>query len=240
MANYLKRYKAGEHRQVWSELLSMGAAVRRPPLYAEAYAVALETMERVGENALILVPRLQSFGFEFGVYPDGAPFPGYRGAHVPPPAGIIERINTVENIVGAIPLSLRAFWETVGSVNLIARPMGKETDDLAPLVVDSIDPVLDEYEEWLEFCCEDGDEETAADAFAISLAPDSLHKDNVSGGEPYSIAIPNPAIDAVVLKERHHTTLVEYLRICMAQGGFSGPGELPVPIEELTRGLLLF
>ncbi len=247
MANYLERYQQGDHQAVWSELLSLGGTVRRPPLDREAYQVARETMKRVQHNIEILVARLESFGFEFGVYPDGEPVPFFRGAHVPPPADITESLNELENIVGLLPLSLRAFWETVGSVNFIARLAGgegkdgePEVDGLDPLVIDSIDGVLAQYEEWLEFSCEDGAADELADAFAVSLAPDVLHKDNVSGGPPYQIAIPNPSIDAFLLNEPHRTTMVEYLRICLARGGFPGAGALPIPVEELTRDLLRF
>jgi hypothetical protein len=35
--------------------------------------------------------------------------------------------------------------------------------------------------------------------FTIGLAPDYLHKANVSGGAPYSMVMPNPAVDGLLL-----------------------------------------
>lgn len=236
MANYLKRYKAGEHQEIWKELLSLGDLIRQPPLYSEASAVALETMSRVRQNVEILIPRLEQLGFEFGVYPDGVLIPYYQGTHVLPPENIIEQINRLEKIIGTIPLSLRAFWETVGSVDFISYHLERGSDDLDPLVVSSIDGVLDEYEQWQE----DRDENDEPSFFTLSIAPDALHKDNVSGGLPYQMAVPNTAIDGIFLNEPNETTFVEYLRICFSRGGFPGDGELPVPIEELIKDLLLF
>jgi hypothetical protein len=86
----------------------------------------------------------------------------------------------------------------------------------------------------------EGDAE--AGLFEVIIAPDYLHKDNVSGGLPYSILVPNAAIDGVLEYERHQTTFVNYLRICFAHGGFSGAnwcnGNTSKLVEQLSDGLL--
>jgi hypothetical protein len=65
-----------------------------------------------------------------------------------------------------------------------------------------------------------------------------------SGGPPYAIMVPNPAIDAFLDNERHATTFINFLRICFRWGAFPGwerlaeidrPGVL---LEELTQDLL--
>src|SRR5258708_6983758 len=66
MSSFLERYERGEHERVWDELLALGAAVWEGPLYADALAVARETMRRVRHNVELLVPRLRSLGFAFG------------------------------------------------------------------------------------------------------------------------------------------------------------------------------
>jgi hypothetical protein len=64
----------------------------------------------------------------------------------------------------------------------------------------------------------------------------------VSGGAPYTIFVPNAAIDAVIEYERHQTTFVNYLRICFAHGGFPGvqwhKGDIPKLMAELSDELL--
>jgi hypothetical protein len=72
----------------------------------------------------------------------------------------------------------------------------------------------------------------------MPIAPDNYHKNNVSGGPPYSIIVPNKAIDAKLENEWHTTTFVNYLRICFRHGGFPGRGSLPINLVELTRDLL--
>ena len=57
---------------------------------------------------------------------------------------------------------------------------------------------------------------------SLELAADYLHKDNISGGPPYSIQITKePQIDSLFLNEAHETTFIDYLRICMENCGFS-------------------
>lgn len=59
------RYRAGEHQQVWSELVSLGEAVRQEPTYADAVAVARETMRRARTNIETLINRLHALGYRF-------------------------------------------------------------------------------------------------------------------------------------------------------------------------------
>jgi hypothetical protein len=65
-ATYLERYLAGEHQQVWAELVTCGAQVREEPLYSDAWAVACVTMRRVRTNIERFIPRLVHIGFTFG------------------------------------------------------------------------------------------------------------------------------------------------------------------------------
>ena len=77
----------------------------------------------------------------------------------------------------------------------------------------------------------------------LDFAPDALHKANVSGGDPYSFAVPNRAADALVEGEPHGVNFVEYLRIAIAWGGFPGwerQASCPSEIERLREGLRPF
>jgi hypothetical protein len=236
MASFLKRYKEGEHSQVWAELLALGASVREEPVFSEASAVAFETMLRVRANVEVLIDRLHSLGYRFGIYPDGSRTPYYEGPLVPPPPDIKSKIEKVETLVGGpIPISLSIFWRVVGSVDFIGyHPSWPEYSD--PLVVYPTEAVDSEYDDWIAACDEDGLEQVGP--FAIPLAPDVYHKDNVSGGAPYSIVVPNRAIDATFEDEFHETTFVDYLRIAFGCWGFPGLRSLPKEAKDLTKGLI--
>jgi hypothetical protein len=60
----------------------------------------------------------------------------------------------------------------------------------------------------------------------------------------YEIEVPCACADTTLLYERHETTFVNYLRICLRWAGFPGWERLPVRPERdlatLTVGLLPF
>lgn len=58
------------------------------------------------------------------------------------------------------------------------------------------------------------------DPFELQLAPDYLHKANISGGVPYSVQLPFSGIDPIFANERHKLPFVDYLRLCFRWGGF--------------------
>jgi hypothetical protein len=288
------RYQAGAHREVWHELIALGASVRDDPHAADALAVAYETMRRVDANVRTVVERLTSMGYRFGSDAGGAGAPqvvmgpggqrmdvdqlmqqlsgstGGAGSpqlsglfnmmakardllgsiqptgktaspaatarpHVPPGASAAKGVAAFEKEFGTLPLSLRAFYEVVGEVNLIGSHPSLDPKDNPvapdPLVVYGLDEGLIELDE---------EDEDAAPA-AITIAPDDLHKANTSGGDPYEMAIPDLRADGELLHERHRLFFVDYLRLCFRFGGFpgyDGAATMPVEITALSRGLL--
>jgi hypothetical protein len=251
---HLDRYLAGEHAQVWKDLVALGAEVRSEAHAADALAVAYETMHRVGRNVRTLVSRLNGLGYRFvdagsgvggGVGGDGllgrlfGRAPTLHPPHVPPAADTARMIARIERLAkGPLPLSLRAFFEVVGAVDLTG-----EHEALAPpdssvlpdaLVVEGAEGAL----AWLENVVEEGEDKE------IAIAPDALHKSNVSGGGPYVIAVPAPGADAPLDQEPHDVNFVEYLRIAFAWGGFPGWEEadsvLPEELAGLRDGLIPF
>jgi hypothetical protein len=110
MPSYLQRYRRGECEQVWAELLALGSQVREQRLYAEALAVANETMTRVRANIELLVPRLKSLGYQFA-HPDRV--------FVPADDETRRIAAEVNRRAGPLPLSLRAWCEVVGEVNFM-------------------------------------------------------------------------------------------------------------------------
>jgi hypothetical protein len=131
-----------------------------------------------------------------------------------------ELLDELERLVGPIPLSLHGWYENVGAVNLMGThsswPQG--TADLMPdpLVIDPLDIVLTDARERLADP-EWGTEETRC----LYVASDDYHKENISGGPPYSLLM-QAAADAPLLFEWHNTTFVDYLRQAFRWGGFPG------------------
>lgn len=215
MTTLLDRYRNGERERVWAELLAYGSAVRTELLLPVALDVARETMTRVRANIEQLVPRLEAIGYFIG----GEYAPSQ--AWTPPEPDTAEQIARLERLVGPIPLSLRAWYEIVGSVSFIGFHPGWTWDSSEvlpdPLVIYPITQALADCEERLN----DMDWDKAWQNY-VPIAPDQYHKENFSGGPVYAIGVPNAAADAQVLDEWHDTTFVNYLRICFRWGGFPG------------------
>lgn len=224
--NYLERYRGGEYERVWADLQALGPAVRREPHLSAAREVADETMCRVRRNCERLVARLRGRGFVFGRYPDGTRRSPAGQPLTPPSAGDRADRGELEAEAGPLPLSLEAFWREVGAVDLVGMHSAWP-DGLDPLVVDPPAGALS----WLQDTEEDED---GPGRFA-ALAPDELHKDNVSGGDPYGVRLPDPAADFPFLDERHGLLFVPYLRLAVLRwGGFPGLDGRAVRFEPLA------
>jgi hypothetical protein len=182
---YFDRYKDGQFVAVWDELSALGGAVRDPAIFSDAMSVAQVTMERVATNIGRLIERLTSHGYEFGVYPDGTRFSVKSAALVKPNAESRAHMIELERLAGALPLSLKAFWEVVGSVSLIGHVRGwPQYGD--PLCVEAPSAGLADFRDDLA----DREVSEGPMPFLCPIAPDVLHKDNVSGDSPYRIAQP--------------------------------------------------
>ena len=231
--DHLERYLNGEYQRVWDELQTMGAAALEEPNRAVTSQVAQETMRRVGRNCSRLVSRLTALGYRFGIYPDGSHGYYSMGPLVAPDRDLHSDLSTLEAAVGPVPLSLVAFWKEVGSVDLVGMHPGWPTG-LDPLVVDPPAAGVSELDEMADMLDTLGH-------FEASLAPDHLHKDNISGGAPYAVELPCKAADFVLANESHAMLFVPYLRMAILRyGGFPGlegrESELEV-LESLTEGL---
>jgi hypothetical protein len=73
------------------------------------------------------------------------------------------------------------------------------------------------HEQWHEWAARN----PAAGPFVLPLAPDRLHKDNVSGGPPCGLLLPDGSADGLFADE---TTMpfVSYLNQVFSNGGFPG------------------
>lgn len=271
---FLERYERGDHAAVWDELRALGDQIRQPPLHADALAVARATMRRVRHNLELLIPRLQHLEYAFGAgfFDDMSPeeeAQARRQAPVfaPPAPTVAAHLAELEGLVGPLPLSLRAFYEVVGSVNLAGRfppgtfgpaeveglrrrplpppsvevPFNPAFDyELDPLVVYSLPMALVLVRDWRDRRAASGQPVLP---YRLPIGPDCYAKSSTSGGGPYSVEVPCAAADAPLLLEWHQTTLVDYLRIALQWAGFPGlgrrqPPALPPALEALRGGLL--
>jgi hypothetical protein len=185
----------------------------------EALSVARETMRRARLNVERLIERLPAFGFQFEAEP-----------LVNPPRDAAQQLDMLEAQIGVLPVALRAWFEEVGQVNLNGSHQDWAFEYADPLVVDApTEYIRSEYEHWSAYR---GTECDRRSSFEIPLAPDYLHKANVSGGMPYGIRVPDSAADALLLWEPHQTTFVNYLRIAFATGGMPGWQRAPALLED--------
>jgi hypothetical protein len=216
VGDLLARYLRGEHVPVWNELRSHEAL--GGDLLAEARAVGKETMSRVAYNADVLAQRLATSGW----------VPLYGELRTGPRTEDQEVMRRIEEVTGApLPISLRTFWEVVGGINFVWDYNSGDAPDLGvdlpivemdPLCVDPPEVVTHLFEQW-EYERSGVDPELT-DPFNLDLAPDYLHKANISGGGPYGIELPFLGADPVFANEAHELPFVDYLRLYFRWAGF--------------------
>lgn len=217
--HWLRRYVDGEHDAVWHELRQLGARVREAPYASEAQAVCDEMARRARHNVEVLVDRLTDQGYRFHENDDGqAPV----GPLARPAPDADEYVAWLEQTFGAVPMVLSSWVRVVGDVWLVGTHPAWETSATGdPLVVEIAGTrypgsdvrafLLDEREQWQEYA--DGA------PFQLPIAPDHLHKDNVSGGPPYGVVLPDACADAHVVTDVG-MPFVSYLRRVFDHGGF--------------------
>jgi hypothetical protein len=225
MPTYLARYRAGDREQVWAELAALGGAVRQEPVLSDALAVARATMARAGENISQLVARLHDLGYQFDD-PDEIV--------TPPGDGLIDPVAWLDRHAGPLPLSLRAWYEVVGAVNLMGHHPEWDAREADPLVVFPIELAAQEYQDWRQWRDEEG---AAAGAFSITIAPDRLQKAGGAGDQAYRIWLPEAAADTPLAGDWGETTFVDYLRACCRWGGFPGLARAAAPPRALLAAL---
>jgi hypothetical protein len=259
MTSYLDRYLAGEYEQVWGELTQLGEQIGSGALHADAHAVARETMRRARHNVELLIPRLQQAGYVFGFGALGleGTLPSFAQAYrafAPPPADIGSQLDALEQRAGGLPLSLVAWYEAIGEVNLVGRPPASWAVlpyALDPVQVHPLALVVEFYEEWLKeqassFALpaeeKDADEVAYFSQGRLELMLDVDTKLGYSGLGGYEVLVPSVAADAPLLGHPQRLSFVRYVRLSCRWGGFPGlafertrPEEV---VQDLTRGLL--
>jgi hypothetical protein len=176
------------------------------------------------------------------------------------------QLRALEEQAGTLPLSVRAWYEVGGGVNLVGVHPG-----WVRLIAESgwidascwergFDPEEGghpmQYLEPLQIYALSGQgpfgtnvlgsHPTADGAYRLALMPNEhmAYLEHGQEGFTYEIEVPCACADASLLYERHETTFVNYLRICLRWAGFPGWERMPVRPEHdlatLTAGLLPF
>jgi hypothetical protein len=149
----------------------------------------------------------------------------------PPKPGdevVLARVTEISS--APVPPTLLAFWRVVGGINWVwdykseAGPPDigfdlplEEHDALCVFAPVSVTYLFDEWIDQLKATGPD-----SKDQLCIDLAPDYLHKANISGGSPYCIEVPYFGADPIFSGERHGLPFLDYLRLAFRWGGFPG------------------
>jgi hypothetical protein len=183
------------------------------------------------------------------------------------------QLRELEDQVGILPLSVRAWYEVGGGVHLVGvHPGWIQLIAEAGLVDESywergfwhdgfgFDPEAGSHPMLLlepllinplgghgPFGTHVLFSHPVADGrYSLAFIPSAhmAYLEHAQDGFDYTIEVPCACADAPLLYERHNTTFVNYLRICLRWAGFPGWERLPVrperDIATLTAGLLPF
>lgn len=216
--NFYEQYIAGEFEAVYDDISKLKQDAFSPEVFPEVEAVLNETFRRVAINLEIIHHELQNSGYVFRSNSLDQPLSNTDN--------LLLKLDNTVNKYGFVPFSLKKFYQIVGSCDFVwDYEINEERfwECADPLQICPLDYLVyyTESEDW-EW------EETMSETIAenekpyLELSADYLHKDNISGGMPYSIELTSePSIDAPFLFEPHETTFIDYLRISMDKCGFS-------------------
>jgi len=223
---FYNRYINGEDgKSVYSDIYNLGQEAFSDKYFDDIQNVLTETFKRVAFNLEIIFSELKNINYAFKTE--------FRFNFERPLLSplldtdqLLIKLDDAVNDFGHIPLSLKLFYKIVGSCNFAwdyeTRPeMFWECAD--PIQINSLDDVFNYVSDgdWREYLSEILEDDNSELPF-LELAADYLHKDNISGGPPYSIQLTKePSIDSLFLNEPNETTFINYLRICMENCGFS-------------------
>ena len=233
--SYLERYEAGEFKSVWKEMQSLNLEQAGQRIRDDAFDTARETMQRAKWNLNSLIQSLESLGYEFG-YDEGNGFQKSTPVISLEPEYIEFVLEFGKEINNFIPYSFQIWLEAIGLVDLRGHhPEWKVEYPDALVIQVSREDFEYEYRNWADT------KEDDLEKFILPFAPDSHHKENVSGGPPYSIELGQPSMDARVVDEPHNLYFMDYLQLCFSFGGFPGFKNMPLELKNsLTAGFLPF
>lgn len=221
---FYAKYLAGETQAVYKDIEKLGDQIFTKSLYKDVDKVLTETFKRVTHNIQIIHRDLKNIGY---VLHDDDKNNFNKSLHPPleNTEQLLKKLDQTTHKLGHVPLSLKYFYRIVGGVNLVWDHDKKDSlmwDMADPLQVISLDALLeyidnDHWQQDMQMLMLDNPKQGAY----LDISADDLHKDNISGGQPYAIALtPKPAVDSTLLFEYHNTTFINYLRLSFQNCGF--------------------
>lgn len=229
MTSFFRRYQQGDESNVWAELRALGQQAREPQYEEDVRAVCDEMALRALHNVEKLVDRLSADGFIFRDATDHVE----QSPLLRPSEDVDSLIDWLNETAGTLPLAVESWMRTVGDVNLVgAHPQWPDAEQADPLVIEiellrfGGDEARSYFAEELEMW-RDGGDPRELPPFLLSVAPDSLHKANISGGGPYGFELPDPTVEGSFVNEDARTELINepftgYLNRVFRSGGFPG------------------
>lgn len=216
------RYISGQTEQVCQEMLELGKEAFTTAYRSDIDHILTALFNRVADNLNITYAELKNINYLFKTE---IRYNFERPLHKPLPETnvLLDKLEKAVKPFGFVPLSLTYFYKIVGGVNFV---WDYDTNEdfiwqLAdPIQIASLDAVVDTVTSkyWREEMQEIVDE---GETPYLELSADHLHKDNISGGPPYSLEITtHPSVDGLFLNEPNNTTFINYLRICIDNCGF--------------------
>jgi len=210
----LEKYLQGDTVRVYEEIEQMGRDAFERNNIPEIKAVLTETMNRVAYNLEVIHAILVEQKYCFNKNPRH----DFEIPLLKPRWGTpihIYRLERAISAFGYVPLSLKMFYKIVGSCNFAWDYDSNGTIPWEGADPIQISPISDLLAEAKEIEPDDA-------PVGLPVSADYYHKDNISGGPPYSVELTaKPQVDSRFLYEEHETTFVNYLRIAMDNCGFS-------------------
>ena len=218
-----ERYLNGETEKVYEDIHKLGKNAFLPDTIVDIEKVLTETFERVAFNLDIIYKELVEMNYLFKT---DVQFNFERPLIKPLPQTdqLLSELNEIVKPFGFVPTSLKLFYKIVGACNF---EWDYNTNE--DFIWECADPIqIISLDDLISYIAEEDNQEIFHESYEedgfihLELSSDYLHKDNISGGMPYSLQITQePSIDSNFLYEEHHTTFINYLRICFDNCGFS-------------------
>lgn len=222
----LARYRAGARERVWHEPRQLGDRVREPDLASQAQAVCDEMALRARHNIEVIVDRLTTQGYRFHDNDDEqTPIAPTRT----PTAHAAPLDDWLTGRFGPVPMAVSSWLRLVGDVWLVGtHPSWPGSAQADPLVLEleysryGGASAKDFYDGELDAWRDSTGDDPSAGCFVLPVAPDRLHKANISGGAPYGFRLPDGCAEGIFVAEVA-IPFVDYLNQVFRSGGFPGP-----------------
>jgi len=148
-----------------------------------------------------------------------------------PSPNISAMISNMRRGLGSFPYTLESLYTRIGSVDFCGSTRAfEETEYPDPLQLSPFDYYFRSYVKYATDPAEKEWWEEGYGGFALQIAADHYHKENISGGPEHHIRVPAINDDPMVEESPWTKSFLDYLSSYLLWGGFSGyeiEGKLP-------------